>query len=310
MLDVGAVTAFAVLTDASHLSVWVLYLLPLAAAGAIGLGPAVLAGGLTLVGYAALAGLNGWTASPAALWPMAVLAVMAMAEALLPSRWMAEWRERRAWDALAAEQERARRERVLTQTASRLLATVEPQWVGQAVVDAASACVPAAAEVVTDGRAGKLGGDESAAVPEPPSVVVLSLGAACRLRVTPRLAPLDGEQREWLRRLAGLAEMALIRCEQHHDLQAEQRRLQAMWGNAASAGGAVEHRRGAAAGQRRLPRAGRGGFTARRRGRIGADHRRWRPHVRGAARSTVRYWLPAGGAARNHPGAEGAGRQR
>jgi signal transduction histidine kinase len=135
IVDAGATTAFVGLAASSSLPPWILYVFPLAAASAAGMAPALIAGAMALAGYGAL-WAGGLIAGQAALWPLAALAAFAVSAALLPSRWLGEWRKGRFAEALADQQTLARRERVLREAVTRMLATFDADLVGHAAENA------------------------------------------------------------------------------------------------------------------------------------------------------------------------------
>ncbi len=100
--DVAYVTLLLALFPGTALPLWLLYLIPLAAAGGAGRAPALAVGGLSLGGYLAITALPAHTVSPLSLWPLAVLAAgVAFAAAGAPS-WTPERREWRFWPEVLA----------------------------------------------------------------------------------------------------------------------------------------------------------------------------------------------------------------
>jgi len=100
LADVGAVTALIALSPAAALPLWALYLFPLASAAATGRLAVALAGLVSVLGYLIATWLGTDGVSALALWPVALLAAGAFVAATLAARWVAEQRERRAWQAM------------------------------------------------------------------------------------------------------------------------------------------------------------------------------------------------------------------
>lgn len=249
LVDTAAITGLLALSPATGLPPWTLYLFPLAAAAAVGRLPAAVAAGLSVAGLLAGTQLALGTVPVSVLWAVALIVATALVAATLPSRWLAEQRERHVLAEVAAARELLRCEHVLRQAAAALAGTLERRVVQDALVAAARSGLGAAAGVVDRASGRVVAGDaltEATARPggdrETPSraadadVVVMPpwtgtrvvpVGDGLDLVVQSTAGQLGRTQATWLEELAALARSALGRCDEHERLRAEHERLRA-----------------------------------------------------------------------------------
>jgi signal transduction histidine kinase len=242
VVDVAAVTAFAWLVGSTLF--WPLYVVPLAAAGATGLWPLIMAGGLSMAGYFSAVLFLSAGLAPTTMWPAAAIVVTSVALGLLPSSWLNAVKERRAWAQVAGTQETLRRSDVLADAGTRAQ-TFDAAVVREAVVAAVVEGLDAVAAVVDLEDRAVLAGDRELGEDAlsrnlhhanlGPSFearlgrITLSLGPHVMLVVHRPSIKFADEEHRWLSRLAAAGRAALDRCSEHRQLQAEKNRLHGAW---------------------------------------------------------------------------------
>jgi len=227
-VDVTAVTTFVFLVGATRLPLWILYVFPLATAGAAGLIPALVGGGLVLGDGAIVVSSSQQTVRPADLWPLAVLGAAAILVAVLPSFWLVEWREKRAREEITWLREMGRRERVLGKAANQMLGPFEAGQVRAAAIAAAADGLDLSVAVIDRDDVQRASEEESMA-PVGDTRTALAMGQEAALTVSAEDGPAARHGQRWLERLSEVTDIALQRCAEHEALQAEEQRLRAIW---------------------------------------------------------------------------------
>jgi len=105
-----------------------------------------------------------------------------------------------------------------------MLSTFEPGCVHAAVVSAAYEGLHLDATLVAT-----VSGQQSGDVAAPPPDATIRIADRLALSLPRSGQPLQPHEQEWLQRLAGFAELALLRCALHNDLRAEEHRLRRVW---------------------------------------------------------------------------------
>lgn len=231
VLDVGAVTALMYLWPGAELPLWMLYLLPQAAAAVIGTGPALTAVLLSTAGVLGLTWLTTSLLTSTTLWTAALILAGGAAVATVASRWLFERRTRQLQAELAAAQAALRREQILRTATSALASTLERQAVCDILVSATREALGASASVVVPSSGHLLAGDRPASQAEGATgkaAFARPLAADLELRVTPGSLPLDATAVAWIGELATAASRALERCARHEELEQDLERLTAI----------------------------------------------------------------------------------
>jgi signal transduction histidine kinase len=232
VVDVAVSTTFIVMIGGGTFPLWTLYLFPIGAATAAGRGPALVAIGTALASCGVVSGITSGNQDATAIWPFALLISAATLIVFLPSRWLADLRERRMCEQITLERESTRRERVLAHAAVQMLSTFEPERVSETVLHAATDGLKAQATLVNRAAIDGLAEEEQVESPPTPTTALdVPITSTLRLSVPQPAVGVRQEHQQWLQRLARLAGGTLTRCAEYCDLQREEQHLRTLWEN-------------------------------------------------------------------------------